>query len=156
MDDTKWMTLRRVKQMFAKLAAKRLDTVEEIMANTSPGMLAGASALKEVNSSLTLYSSDEKIVGKWFGEILYEKSYQFGSVSNGYIIDNTINYNNINLISTVGVFYIGDGRQLPMPYAAEGAFENTVYPYLSNVGLQINFIIYVPASYRLTVRYTKK
>lgn len=52
MEDKKWMTLRRVKRMFADLAKKRLDTLEEINACTTPGMLAGAGAVKDLSSSL--------------------------------------------------------------------------------------------------------
>ena len=47
----RWVSLDKLKRAFSNLADKRLDTMEEINANTTPGMLAGADALKEVNSN---------------------------------------------------------------------------------------------------------
>ena len=56
-----------------------LNSLAEVSAATQQNTIAGALALKEVNSSLeklTTYSTEEKIVGTWVdGSIIYQKTF---------------------------------------------------------------------------------
>lgn len=68
MADRPFVSPRRLKEFFKLLLKEKLDTVEEIEANTDVGKFAGAMALKEVNSSLKaqpnfIYDEDGKITG---------------------------------------------------------------------------------------------
>lgn len=121
------------------------------------GTLSGA--VSQLNNDLTdihNYSSEEKLIGKWFNEDLYCKSFQSdSSSSSGIVLDNTLNSSNAKLIKVNQTYKLANNRWTSNFDFFTNGTEYSVNVNLTNANLNIgqtNNIIY---GYRVIVFYTK-
>ena len=101
-----------------------------------------------------IYDDDEKIVGEWFGQPVYEISKE-GNFSSGTFTAITLDDNVGALISVSGaVYYPTNNQWLSVPYA-----ENNDYVYIITTNNLVKFVSSNSMSsytkYTLTVRYIK-
>ena len=105
------------------------------------------------------YDGDEKVIGTWFGETLYEKSFQFTNSSTGTIrIPISISFNEV--ISVDGAIHRSDDRWFSTNYAADSfGWAINVGNILSNqitieCGSNLSGQYLIDKGY-ITIRYTK-
>lgn len=106
------------------------------------------------------YDDDEKMVGTWFGETLYEKSFQFTNSSTGNIsVPIDININEVASID--GAIHRADNRWFPINYAADSfGWAINVGNIISNTTISIECGSSLSGQYLIdkgviTIRYTK-
>lgn len=120
-------------------------------------------AINEVNtkSSGIYYSSSERLVGEWFGEPLYQKTYEFDTItiSTGATYTLPLNVPNIKwVVSITGILYSLDanGRSRPLPMV-DSNIANQVRLDVNENAVRIitngSFLNYKPY---VTIQYTKE
>ena len=104
-------------------------------------------------SSSETYDNTEKVVGTWFGETLYAKSYDIDNPSNNArIITEDFSDKIITDITAIGI-RSSDGAIIPLQFTTTNnwmrVYAGTIY---SGVYLESNIAI---SNIKITIRYTK-
>lgn len=118
---------------------------------------AGSGSLVPSNMPAVHFDGNEKIIGTWFGETLYEKSIDIGALPDTAQKQVAHNITNLkNVVETSGYAVNSSGTTAPLPYVHPAGNEYTIAVTITATTVNINtgrdrtgFTGYV------TLRYTK-
>jgi hypothetical protein len=115
---------------------------------------ADLSEIKDNISNIQNYSTNAHVIGKWIDGItdVYEKTYYGTTMSQGLVIDNTINSSNSELISFNGAVKMAD-RWVPYDTSSIGNIMYRATFWLTSDGLTAEVANQSVAKYNLTIRY---
>lgn len=113
-----------------------LDTLEEIVANTEGGRIAGANAVSELNSNLKVNTYSIQLPSDWIGVCAL---YEYGNI--GFISFNAYCTNQLNDGSEYGLFSLSSfnfNKSAVGIFKNNGANTTTIFAYLENGNFYLN------------------
>lgn len=105
------------------LSASNLNAMQD-------GIYEDIDETKEKIENLSIYSTEEQIVGKWINnKPIYRKVVNFGTLPNTAEKSVSHNINNFNFATKIdGIAYNNDGRTFPLPALSFGISSGSITP----------------------------
>lgn len=126
---------------------------------SSSNKLATESEITEINDNLTdlrTYASTEEVVGTYFGETLYRKSYKDTTThTTSVTLDSSLTINNINMVNFEGAWKDGGNNAWSSFLSNFNQVYYLAYPRVGSSGVQLVVSNYTCKAINLTIYYTK-